>query len=128
MAPASETRHAVLAGIVAAIVGFGGAFAVVIAGLRAVGATPAQASSGLLALSVGMGVLTLWFAVRDRIPVMVAWSTPGAALLVSAGAVDGGWPAAVGAFVVTGVLLAVTGLWSPLGRLIAAIPGPIANA
>jgi len=109
-------------------VGFGGAFAVVLAGLTAVGASGAQAASGLLALSVGMGALTVWLALRERIPITIAWSTPGAALLVSAGAIEGGWPAAVGAFAVTGVLLAVAGLWRPLGRLIGAIPGPLANA
>jgi benzoate membrane transport protein len=112
---------------VAAVVAWGGAFAVVLAGLTAVGASDAQAASGLLALSIGMGVLTVWLAVRERIPVTIAWSTPGAALLVSAGAVEGGWPAAVGAFAVTGVLLALAGLWRPLGRLIAAIPGPLAS-
>ena len=79
--------------MVAAIVAWGGAFAVVLAGLTAVGATDAQAASGLLALSIGMGVLTVWLALRERIPVTIAWSTPGAALLVSAGAAEGGWPA-----------------------------------
>jgi benzoate membrane transport protein len=113
---------------VAAVVAWGGAFAVVLAGLTAVGASDAQAASGLLAVSIGMGVLTVWLAARERIPVTIAWSTPGAALLVSAGAVEGGWPAAVGAFAVTGVLLALAGLWRPLGRLIAAIPGPLASA
>ena len=112
----------------AAVVAWGGAFAVVLAGLTAVGASDGQAASGLLAVSLGMGVLTIWLAARERIPVTIAWSTPGAALLVSAGAVEGGWPAAVGAFLVTGVLLALAGLWRPLGRLIAAIPGPLANA
>ncbi len=114
--------------MVAAIVAWGGAFAVVLAGLTAVGATDAEAASGLLALSIGMGVLTVWLALRERIPVTIAWSTPGAALLVSAGAAEGGWPAAVGAFVVTGALLALAGLWRPLGRLIAAIPAQLANA
>ena len=74
--------------------GWGGAFAVVLTGLTAVGATDAQAASGLLALSIGMGVLTISIAARTRIPVTIAWSTPGAALLASAGAVEGGWPAA----------------------------------
>jgi benzoate membrane transport protein len=114
--------------VVAAVVAWGGAFAVVLAGLTAVGASDAQAASGLLALSIGMGVLTIWITASRRIPVTIAWSTPGAALLVSAGAVEGGWPAAVGAFVVCGVLLALAGLWKPLGRLIALIPEPLANA
>ena len=113
--PAERTGHLVVAGVVAAVVAWGGAFAVVLAGLTAVGATDAEAASGLLALSVGMGVLTSGSRLRERIPVTIAWSTPGAALLVSAGAVEGGWPAAVGAFAVTGALLALAGLWRPLG-------------
>ena len=117
-----------MAGVVAAVVGWGGAFAVVLTGLTAVGATDAEAASGLLALSIGMGVLTIWLAASTRIPVTIAWSTPGAALLASAGAVEGGWPAAVGAFAVCGVLLAIAGLWRPLGRLIGMIPAPLANA
>ena len=75
-----------------------------------------------------MGVLTVWLAASTRIPVTIAWSTPGAALLASAGAVEGGWPAAVGAFAVCGALLALAGLWRPLGRLIGMIPAALANA
>ena len=70
----------------------------------------------------------LWLATRHHIPVTLAWSTPGAALLVSTGAVEGGWPAAVGAFVVTGVLILLTGLVPALGDLIARIPTSIARA
>ena len=118
----------VLAGGVASFVGFASTFAVVLAGLRSVGASPGQAASGLLAVCVVMGVTTIVLSVRTRTPVLLAWSTPGAALLVSAGPPDGGWPAAVGAFVACGVLLALTGLWGALGRAIARIPVPIASA
>ncbi len=118
----------VTAGVVTALVGFTSSFAVVLAGLRSVGATPEQAASGLLAVTVGFGVLMFALATWTRIPVTLAWSTPGAALLVSAGTVEGGWPAAVGAFVLTGVLLALTGAVPALGRLIARIPGHVAQA
>ncbi|GGL37136.1 benzoate/H(+) symporter BenE family transporter [Planomonospora parontospora] len=118
----------VLAGMVTALVGFASSFAVVLAGLRAVGADRAQAASGLLALCVAAGATAIWFGLRLRIPVSVAWSTPGAALLVSTGAVEGGFPAAVGAFAVCGMLLTVAGLFPPLGRWIASIPAPIAGA
>ena len=117
-----------LAGIVASFVGFASTFAVVLAGLRSVGATPAQAASGLLAVCVLMGAMTIVLSARARVPVLLAWSTPGAALLVGADVPAGGWPAAVGAFVACGVLLALTGLWGTLGRLIARIPVPIASA
>jgi benzoate membrane transport protein len=118
----------VVAGVVTALVGFAGAFTVVLAGLRGAGADAAQASSGLLALCVTMGLCAIVLGLRTRMPIAVAWSTPGAALLASTGPPDGGWPAAVGAFVVCGVLLGLTGLWRPLGRAIAAIPAPLAAA
>jgi len=125
---AADRTQPVVAGLVTALVGFMGAFAVVLAGLRGVGATDAQAASGLLVLSVSMGLVGIVLSASTRTPIAIAWSTPGAALLVSTGVQDGGWPAAVGAFAVCGVLLALAGLWRPLGRLIAALPAPIASA
>jgi benzoate membrane transport protein len=118
----------VLAGILLALVGFTSSSAVVLTGLRAVGATPSEAASGLLALCATQGLGVLWLVRRHRIPLTLAWSTPGAALLASTGAVRGGWPAAVGAFLVVGGLILVTGLWPRLGALITAIPTPIAQA
>jgi benzoate membrane transport protein len=130
----AETRTAqhegtpVSAGIVTAVVGSSSSFVVVLAGLTAVGASPAQAASGLLTLLVTQALGMLWLAVRHRTPITLAWSTPGAALLVSTGAVTGGWAAAVGAFVVTGVLILLTGLIPALGDLIARIPTSLARA
>ena len=118
----------VSAGVVAALVGYTSSFAVVLTGLRAVGATPDQASSGLLVLCVAQTVGIVWLARRYRRPLVLVWSTPGAALLASTGMVDGGWPAAVGAFVLAGLLYVLTGLWPLLGRLISRIPPPIAQA
>ncbi|WP_024820562.1 benzoate/H(+) symporter BenE family transporter [Arthrobacter sp. 31Y] len=118
----------ITAGIVTALVGFTSSFAVVLAGLQAVGANQAQASSGLLALTLTFGLGILWLAWRSRMPVTLAWSTPGAALLASAGMVDGGWPAAVGAFLMVGVLIVLTGLLPVLGRLMATIPTALAQA
>ncbi len=118
----------VLAGIVASVVGFASTFAVVLAGLRAVGASADQAASGLLAVCLLMGAGTIALSSSSRLPVTLAWSTPGAALLVSAGPVAGGYPAALGAFLVCGVLLVLTGLVRPLGRALARIPVPIASA
>ena len=121
-------RHLVLAGVVAGFVGFASTFTLVLSGLRAVGATPAQAASGLFALCLLMGASGMWLSARHRIPISIAWSTPGAALLITSRHVDGGFAAAVGAFVVVGAAIVLCGLWSRLGRWLAAIPGPIANA
>ncbi|WCB94508.1 Inner membrane protein YdcO [Baekduia alba] len=116
-----------IAGLVAALVGFAGSFAIVLAGLHAVGASDAQASSGLLVLSLGMGLTGAGLSYRYKMPLSVAWSTPGAALLITAGHVDGGYPAAIGAFLLAGVLVVVTGLSERLTRAIVAIPGPLAS-
>jgi benzoate membrane transport protein len=118
----------VLAGAVTALVGFSSAFAVVLTGLRAAGADERQAASGLLVLCLAAGLVTLVLGLRHRIPISIAWSTPGAALLISTGLPPGGFPAAVGAFLVCGVLVVVAGLVPAVGRLIALIPVPIASA
>lgn len=126
-APAPLSRP-VLAGVVTALVGFTSAFAVVLTGLGAVGATPAQAASGLLVLSITMGLACVILAWRYRMPITVAWSTPGAALLAATGVVEGGWSAATGAFLVVAALTLLAGLWPGFGRLIARIPASIAQA
>lgn len=120
--------HAVVAGVVCGLVGYTSSFAVVLAGLRAVGASAAQATSGLTLLAVTMGLGCMIFSWRTRMPITLAWSTPGAALLASAAVPAGGWAAAVGAFVVAGALLAVLALVRPLARLVAAIPTELASA
>lgn len=114
--------------MVTAVVGSSSSFVVVLAGLSAVGASAAEAASGLLSLFVTQALGMLWLAVRHRTPITLAWSTPGAALLVSTGTVAGGWAAAVGAFVVTGVLILLTGLVPALGELIGRIPTSLARA
>ncbi len=122
------TLPAIAAGLLAAFVGFASSFAVVLRGFTAAGATPEQAASGLMAVSVAMGIGGIWLSLRSRMPISVAWSTPGAALLATTGVPEGGFPAAVGAFMVTGLLIVAAGLFRPLGRAVAAIPAPLANA
>jgi benzoate membrane transport protein len=115
-------------GCLTAFVGFASSFAVVLQGLKAVGATDYEAASGLMALSVAMGLCAIVLSAWTKLPVSIAWSTPGAALLATAGTVEGGFAAAVGAFLVCGVLIVIAGLFRPLGRAVAAIPAPLANA
>jgi benzoate membrane transport protein len=122
------STQALAAGLLASFVGFAGSFAVIVQGLTAVGASPAQAGSGLMALSIAMGLCGILLSLRLRMPISVAWSTPGGALLATSGAVPGGFGGAVGAFIVTGLLIVLCGLWRPLGRLVAAIPPVLANA
>lgn len=118
----------VTAGILAAVVGFASAFTIVLAGLTAAGASHAEAASGLFALCVAIGILNAGFGLATRIPVTIAWSTPGAALLVATGAPNGGYAVALGAFLVAAGLIVVAGIWRPFGRAVSAIPMPIASA
>jgi len=119
---------AILAGLLAAVVGSGSSFAIVLQGLIGVGATPGQAESGLLALGTMMGLAAVVLGLKYRMPISIAWSTPGAALLAATGAAEGGFAAAVGAFMIAGALVVLAGLWKPLGRAVLAIPAPLANA
>jgi benzoate membrane transport protein len=120
--------HAIVAGLVAAFVGFASSFPVVIKGLTAIGASDAEAASGLMALSLAMGLASIVLSLATRMPIVSAWSTPGAALLATTGAIEGGFPAAVGAFLTVALLLIAAGLFKPLARAVAAIPAPLANA
>lgn len=118
---------AVSAALVAALVGFAGTVALVIAAAQAVGATPSQTTSWLAAISVAKLLGGLILTLRYRMPIVLAWSTPGAALIAaSAGAI--GFEAAVGAFVVTALLLVATAAIRPFADLVARIPAGIASA
>ncbi|AXT85633.1 benzoate transporter [Aeromicrobium sp. A1-2] len=125
---ARDLQQPVSAGIISAIVGYTSSFAVVLTGLAAVGATREQAASGLLAMCLVQAIGIIWLSRRHRIPIILVWSTPGAALLAGLSTVDGGWSAAVGAFMLAGVAYVLTGLWPALGRLVARIPTPVAQA
>lgn len=110
---------------VAAIVGFGGTLAIVITASSAVGATQAQTASAVTALCLAMAIESLYLSWRTKMPVISAWSTPGAALI----AASSGFTVeeAVGAFIITAILLVATGLFGPLTRLIARIPASVAS-
>lgn len=121
------SASAVTMGLLASFAGFAGSFAVVLQGLDAVGASEAQAASGLMVLSIAMGLCGILLSSFSKIPVSVAWSTPGAALLAATGMVEGGFPVAVGAFVACGAAIIVTGAFRPFGRMVSAIPPALAN-
>jgi benzoate membrane transport protein len=114
------------AALVAALVGYGSTIALVLSAAAALGATPAQTASWVMAVclakAAGAAILSTW----HRVPVVLAWSTPGAALI----AASSGYSMAQGvaAFVFAGLLIAATGLIRPLGALVARIPDAIAAA
>lgn len=112
------------AAVVAALVGYGSTIALVVAAAQALGATPAQTVSWACAIALSKAVGSAFLSWRSRVPVVLAWSTPGAALI---GASQGMTMAeGVGAFLLAGALTVAAGTIRPLGRAVAAIPDGIA--
>lgn len=117
------------AGFVAVLVGFTSSVAIVFQAAQAFGATPAQVTSWMWALGLGMGLCSLVPSLVLRKPVMVAWSTPGAAVLATAGLAGGfHMGEAVGAFMVSAALIILVGVTRWFERAMGRIPMEIAAA
>jgi benzoate membrane transport protein len=116
------------AGVVTAVVGFSSSFVLVMEGLKHVGATDSQALSGLIAVTIAFSIGMVYLAWRTRVPMTMAWSTPGAALLLTTAAPHTGFSGAVGAFILCAVLVALCGLVKPLGHLVMGIPVSLTQA
>lgn len=97
-----------------------------LAAAQSLGATPEQTVSWIAGLCVAKGVAAFVLSVRHRMPIICAWSTPGAALIAASSGI--GMNAAVGAFILAALLVILTALVKPLGALVARIPMPIASA
>ncbi|MGL6290727.1 MAG: benzoate/H(+) symporter BenE family transporter [Silanimonas sp.] len=126
---ADASPSALAAGFVAVLVGFTSSVAIVFQAATALGATPAQLASWMWALGLGMGLCSLLPSWWLRMPVMVAWSTPGAAVL-AAGAAAGGFTLAeaTGAFLFSGALILLAGATGAFETLMDRIPMAIASA
>ncbi|MCO5111871.1 MAG: benzoate/H(+) symporter BenE family transporter [Burkholderiaceae bacterium] len=117
------------AGFVAVLVGFTSSVAIVFQAAQAFHATPAQITSWMWALGLGMGLCTLVPSLWLRKPVMVAWSTPGAAVLATAGLAGGfSMAEAIGAFMVCAALITAAGVTGWFERIMGRIPMEIASA
>jgi benzoate membrane transport protein len=115
-------------GVLAAFVGYSASFAIVLAGLTAMGASETQAATGLFFATLGMAIGSIWLPLTTRTPAAVAWSTPGAAFFASSQALPGGFAEMVGALVLCAGLILPTGVIPALARVVAAIPKPVAGA
>lgn len=117
------------AGAVAVLVGFTSSVAIVFQAAQAFGATPEVITSWMWALGLGMGLCSATPSLVLRQPVMVAWSTPGAAVLASAGLTgDFTLAQAVGAFMVCALLMVLVGATGWFERAMNRIPMAIASA
>lgn len=118
---------AMSAGLVAVIVGYTSSVAIVFQAAAAAGATPAQVSSWLLALGVGLAATCIGFSLYYRLPILTAWSTPGAAFLATS-LLGTSMPEAMGAFIFSAALITLAGITGFFEKTMRYIPRALASA
>lgn len=123
----TSTLSHLTAGFTAVLVGYTSSVVIVMQAAAAAGASAAAIESWLLTLGVLMGVTSIGYSWYYKTPILTAWSTPGAALLVTAAA-QYSLPTVMGGFVVSGLLIFITGLIKPLADALQRIPAPLATA
>lgn len=116
---------ALVAGFVTVLVGFTSSAVIVFQGAQGLGASPAAIASWMWALGLGMGVTCIGLSLRYRVPVVTAWSTPGAAMLISS-ASGATLPEAIGAFILSAALIVIAGFSGLFERAINRIPAALA--
>ena len=124
---ADTSTSAVVAGFIAMLTGYTSSLVLIFQAGQAAGLSSGQISSWIWALSIGMAVTCIGLSLRYRAPVMIAWSTPGAALLITS--LPGvPYSEAIGAFILASGLIVLIGLTGTFDRLMRRIPGSIAAA
>lgn len=121
-----SSLSAVAAGFVTVLVGFTASAVIVFQAARALGATEAEIASWMWALGLGMGLTCIGLSLRYRMPVVTAWSTPGAAMLIASTA-GLPYPEVIGAFVLSALLMAVAGFSGVFERSLNRIPASLAS-
>ncbi|MGE8415196.1 MAG: benzoate/H(+) symporter BenE family transporter [Pseudomonas sp.] len=118
---------AVIAGLIAVIISYAGPLIIVFQAAREAHMPEDQVSSWIWAISIGSGLTGLLLSWRLKVPVITAWSTPGAALLVSM-LPTVSLPQAIGAYIVASLIIAVLGFSGAFDKLMARLPKAIAAA
>lgn len=118
---------ALAAGVIATMVGYSSSLVIVLEATRATDLTEAQVASWIWAISIGSGICGLGLTLLTRVPIIVAWSTPGAALLIAS---LGGFTfaEAVGAFLLASAAATVLGVTGWFGTLLDRVPQPVLHA
>lgn len=120
---------ALVAGFVSVLVGFTSSVAIIFQATQNLGATPEQTASWLWAIGIGMGLPTIALSLATRKPILIAWSTPGAAVIGAAAAAGNlTMPQAIGAFLFSAVLVMVAGFSGGFERVMKRLPLPLASA
>ncbi|MEK1904811.1 MAG: benzoate/H(+) symporter BenE family transporter [Pseudomonas sp.] len=124
---ADTSTSAVVAGFIAMLTGYTSSLVLMFQAGQSAGLSSAQISSWIWALSIGMAICSIGLSLRYRTPITVAWSTPGAALLItSLGGVSYG--EAIGAYITCAVLVVICGLTGSFERLVRRLPASLAAA
>ena len=124
---ADTSTSAVVAGFIAMLTGYTSSLVLMFQAGQAAGLTSGQISSWIWALSIGMALCCIVLSLRYRAPVMIAWSTPGAALLITS-LPQVSYGEAIGAYILASGLIVLIGLTGTFDRLMRRIPGSIAAA
>jgi benzoate membrane transport protein len=114
------------AALTAVVVGFASTILLIMEAADAVGANAAEKASWAAALCIGQAITTVILAWRYRMPIITAWSTPGAVLIATSSSAGIDYPSAIGAFIAAGLLMCVTAMFKPVARAIEKIPASIA--
>ncbi len=124
---ADTSTSAVVAGFIAMLTGYTSSLVLMFQAGQAAGLTNGQISSWIWALSIGMAICCIGLSLRYRAPIMIAWSTPGAALLITS--LPGvSYSEAIGAYILASGLIVLIGLTGSFDRLMRRIPASIAAA
>ena len=124
---ADTSTSAVVAGFIAMLTGYTSSLVLIFQAGQAAGLSSGQISSWIWALSIGMAVTCIGLSLRYRAPVMIAWSTPGAALLITS--LPGvPYSEAIGAYILASGLIVLIGLTGTFDRIMRRIPGSLAAA
>lgn len=124
---ADSSPSAVVAGFVAMLTGYTSSLVLMFQAGQAAGLSAGQISSWIWALSIGMALTTIGLTLRYRTPIVIAWSTPGAALLISS--LPGvPYSEAIGAFILCAALITLCGVTGSFERLMRQVPGTLAAA
>ncbi|MGW5647822.1 benzoate/H(+) symporter BenE family transporter [Saccharopolyspora sp. NPDC003752] len=125
--PTAPPMSTLVSGAITTLVGVVSSAAIVFQAAQTLGAGPAEIGSWILALGAGIGATSIALSLRYRAPVVLAWSTPGAALLATSGQ-GTSMTEAVGAFLIAAALTVLVGLTGWFERAVNLIPSSIASA
>lgn len=126
-AKAADFFPAVLAGLIAVLISYAGPMLLILQAAQSAKLTTAQTSSWIWAISIGSGLVGVWMSWRHKIPVICAWNTPGAALLVT-GLATVPYHQAIGAYLVAAAAIWLIGITGIFEKLMAKIPKSLCAA